>query len=153
VAEAGRIEREELAIAAELRALPGARELVESVPHGRLAIVTSGSRALAEARLRAAGIPVPAVLVTAEQVAEGKPHPAGYLRAAELLGVDPAQSLVLEDAPVGVEAGLAAGMTVVAVLTTHDESALRHAHRRVADLCALLRVIALATPEQEELAA
>jgi HAD superfamily hydrolase (TIGR01509 family) len=141
VAEARTIEQEEIDAAAELRALPGARELVASMPDGRFAIVTSGSRPVAEARLRAAGIPVPAVLVTAEQVDEGKPHPAGYLRAAELLGVDPAQSLVLEDAPVGVEAGLAAGMTVVAVLTTNDESALRHAHRRVADLRALLPAV------------
>ena len=103
-----------------LRALPGARELVESVPADRFAIVTSGSRPLAVARLRAAGIPVPEVLVTAEQVENGKPDPAGYLRAAELLGVDPAHALVLEDAPAGVEAGLAAGMTVVAVLTAGE---------------------------------
>jgi sugar-phosphatase len=81
---------------------------------------------------------VPEVLVTAEQVEAGKPDPAGYLRAAALLGVDPAHSLVLEDAPPGVEAGLAAGMTVVAVLTTSDEASLRNAHSRVPDLRALL---------------
>ena len=116
----------------------GARELVESVPAERFAIVTSGSRLLAVARLRAAGLPVPEVLVTAEQVDDGKPDPAGYLRAAALLGVDPAHSVVLEDAPAGVEAGLAAGMTVIAVLTTNDEAALRSAHGRVPDLRALL---------------
>jgi HAD superfamily hydrolase (TIGR01509 family) len=137
-AEAARIEQEEIAAAAELRPLPGARELVASLPDERFAIVTSGSRALAEARLRAVGIPVPNVLVTAEQVDDGKPDPAGYLRAAALLGVDPADSIVLEDAPAGVEAGRAAGMTVVAVLTTSDESSLRKAHRRVPDLRALL---------------
>ncbi len=88
--------------------------------------------------LSSAGIPVPDVLVTAENVDDGKPDPAGYLRAASLLGVEPADSVVLEDAPVGVEAGLAAGMTVIAVLTTSEESALRDAHRRVADLRELL---------------
>jgi sugar-phosphatase len=110
---------------------------VDAVPAERFAIVTSGSRALALARLRAAGLPVPAVLVTAEEVDDGKPHPAGYLRAAELLGVDPAHSVVLEDAPAGVEAGRAAGMTVIAVLTTNDASALTKAHSRVRDLRAL----------------
>jgi len=137
-AEVARIEREEIERTIDLQALPGACELVESVPARRFAVVTSASRALAVARLSAAGIPVPEVLVTAEQVEEGKPDPAGYLRAAALLGVDPAHCFVLEDAPVGVEAGLAAGMTVVAVLTTTDEGSLRNAHSRVPDLLALL---------------
>lgn len=136
-AEAALVEREEIENAPGLRALPGARELVESIPAERFAIVTSGSRALAVARLRAAGLPVPEVLVTAEEVEDGKPDPAGYLRAAELLGVDPAHSVVLEDAPAGVEAGRAAGMTVIAVLTTNDESALARAHGRIRDLSAL----------------
>lgn len=135
--EAARVEREEIAGAPGLRPLPGARELIASIPAERFAIVTSGSRPLALARLRAAGLPVPEVLVTAEEVDDGKPHPAGYLRAAKLLGVDPAHSIVLEDAPAGVEAGRAAGMTVIAVLTTNDESALARAHSRVRDLHAL----------------
>ena len=137
-AEGARIEQDQIASANGLRPLPGARELLDSVPAERLAIVTSGSQALAVARLRAAGLPVPEVLVTAEQVEDGKPDPAGYLRAAALLGVDPAHCVVLEDAPAGVEAGLAAGMTVIAVLTTNDESALQSAHGRVPDLRALL---------------
>ena len=137
-AEAARIEQDEIAHADGLQPLPGARELLGSVPAGRLAIVTSGTHSLAVARLQAAGLPVPEVLVTAEQVEAGKPDPAGYLRAAALLGVDPAHCVVLEDAPAGVEAGLAAGMTVIAVLTTSDEAALRHAHTRVSDLSALL---------------
>jgi len=136
-AEAARIEREEIESAAGMRPLPGARELVESVPARRFAVVTSASRALAVARLNAAGIPVPEVLVTADHVDEGKPDPAGYLRAAALLKVDPAHCFVLEDAPAGVEAGLAAGMTVVAVLTTTDEGSLGNAHSRVPDLRAL----------------
>jgi mannitol-1-/sugar-/sorbitol-6-phosphatase len=136
--EADRVEREEIDAARHVRALPGARELVDSVPSGRFAIVTSGSRGLALARLHAAGLPAPGVLVAAEDVEVGKPDPAGYLRAAALLGADPAHCLVLEDAPAGVAAGRAAGMTVVAVLTTNAEPALRAAHSRVRDLCALL---------------
>ena len=136
-AEAAEVERQEIENAKGLRPLPGARDLVEAVPADRFAVVTSGSRALAIARLRAAGLPVPKVLVTAEQVEAGKPNPAGYLRAAALLGVDPVRCLVLEDAPAGVDAGLSAGMTVIAVLTTNNESALRNAHRRVRDLQAL----------------
>ena len=137
--EAAITERDQITGAGGLEALPGARELVEAVPPDRFAIVTSGSRQLAVARLRAARLPVPDVLVTAEDVDEGKPNPTGYLRAAALLGVDPAHSVVLEDAPAGVEAGLDAGMTVIAVLTTTDEAALRRAHCRVPDLRALLR--------------
>jgi HAD superfamily hydrolase (TIGR01509 family) len=144
-AEAATIEREEIELADDgLRALPGARELVEWVPANRFAIVTSGPRSVAVARLRAAGIPVPDVLVTAEQVSEGKPDPTGYLRAAALLGVDPAHCVVLEDAPAGVEAGLAAGMTVVGVQATGDMSTLRKAHSRVHDVGALLPERALA---------
>ena len=89
-AEAARIEQEEIENARCLQALPGARELVESVPPERFAIVTSGTRPLAVARLAAAGIAVPEVLVTAEQVEHGKPDPEGYRRAAALLGVEPA---------------------------------------------------------------
>jgi HAD superfamily hydrolase (TIGR01509 family) len=141
-AEAARIEGEEIELARGLRPLPGARELVEAVPPERFAIVTSGTRPLALARLRAAGLPVPDVLVTAEEVERGKPDPAGYLRAAALLGVDPARSLVVEDAPAGVAAGRAAGMTVVALLTTNRASELREAHARVPDLRGLLPQLA-----------
>ena len=136
--EAAELEQEEAASADSVRPLPGARELVESVPADRFAIVTSGTRAVAVARLRAAGIPIPDVLVTAEQVDQGKPDPAGYLRAAELLGVDPADALVLEDAPAGVAAGLAAGMTVVAVVAAGETSPVGNAHGCVPDLRALL---------------
>jgi HAD superfamily hydrolase (TIGR01509 family) len=139
-AEFAVVEREEIELSRHLEPLPGARELVAAVPADRFAIVTSGSRALAEERLRAAGIPIPSVLVTADQVERGKPDPSGYLRAAELLGVEPRNSFVLEDAPVGVDAGLAAGMTVIAVLTTSEESTLQRAHRRIRDLQALLPV-------------
>jgi HAD superfamily hydrolase (TIGR01509 family) len=136
--EAAAVEREQIEDVDGVQALPGARELVESAPAGRFAVVTSASRRLAEARLRAAGIPIPDVLVTADEVERGKPHPASYLHAARILGVAPAHSVVLEDAPAGVDAGVAAGMTVIAVLTTNPESALGRAHDRVTDLRALL---------------
>ncbi|RIJ10294.1 HAD family hydrolase, partial [Clavibacter michiganensis subsp. insidiosus] len=70
---------------------------------------------LARARLTGAGVRVPDLLVTAEDVANGKPHPDGYLLAAERLGVDPADAIVYEDAEAGIQAGLAAGMRVVVV--------------------------------------
>jgi len=136
--EAAAVEREQIEDVDGVQALPGARELVESAPAGRFAVVTSASRRLAEARLRAAGLPIPDVLVTADEVEHGKPHPASYLHAARILGVPPAHSVVLEDAPAGVDAGVAAGMTVIAVLTTNPESALGRAHDRVTDLRALL---------------
>jgi sugar-phosphatase len=84
--------------------------------------------------LAAGGLVAPRVCVTADHVARGKPDPEGYLRAAALLGVDVAECVVVEDAPAGVAAGLAAGMRVVAVLTSHPRGALEGAHAFVADL-------------------
>ena len=81
---------------------------------------------------RAAGLPVPAALVTGDEVARGKPAPDPYLLAAERLGVDPAACLVFEDAPAGIASARAAGMTVWAVSTTHAAAALGGA-ARVAD--------------------
>src|ERR1700691_2873361 len=76
--------------------MPGAVELVRAIPVGRWCVVTSGTRHLASTRLRLAGIPVPEVLITADDVANGKPHPEPYLKGAELLGVNPANCLVIE---------------------------------------------------------
>ena len=100
-----------------IRALPGAVALLQhldaqSVPW---AIVTSGSIPVAHARHRAAGLPTPAVFVTAEQVKRGKPQPDAYLLGAELLGLPPQDCLVVEDALAGVQSGLAAGCHVAAV--------------------------------------
>jgi sugar-phosphatase len=105
---------------ADVVALPGARALLDALPADRWALVTACDRRLAEARLRAAGLPLPAVMVTPADVARGKPDPEGHLAAAAALGAEPARCVVLEDAPSGVEAAQAAGMAVVAVLTTHD---------------------------------
>lgn len=104
-----------------------------------VAIATSCTLPLAHARLRAAGLALPDVLVSADQVVRGKPAPDPYLLAAERLGVAPSACVVLEDAPSGIAAGRAAGMTVWAVATTHAPSALGDAHRVAADLPELLR--------------
>ncbi len=107
--------------------VPGARELLVSLPRGSWAIVTSGIRPVAELRIRHTGLPTPRVLVTADQVRHGKPHPEGYLTAAERLGVDPARCVVVEDTPPGIEAAHAGGMRVIAVASTYPAEALGRA--------------------------
>ena len=107
--------------------MPGAVELVHSIPEGRWGVVTSGTRLLASARLRYCGLPVPKVLVTADDVAHGKPQPEPYLKGAELLGFDPADCLVIEDAPAGIQAARAGGMKVIGITSTYKAAALGHA--------------------------
>src|SRR5450432_36298 len=97
-AEADAIENHEAGDQQGVLVMPGAEDLVHSIPDGRWGVVTSGSRLLASARLRFCGLPVPKVLVTADDVAHGKPHPEPYLKGAERLGFDPADCLVIEDA-------------------------------------------------------
>ena len=104
--------------------LPGAAELLEALPAGSWTVVTSGTRALATGRLAHGGLPIPEQLITADDVERGKPDPQPYLAGAAALSVDPADCLVIEDAPAGVEAAKAAGMTVLAVATTFEASAL-----------------------------
>jgi mannitol-1-/sugar-/sorbitol-6-phosphatase len=105
-------------------AVPGARGVVDLLPPERWAVVTSAWRRLAEIRLEAAGLPIPAVMVTADDVSRSKPHPEGYLAAAARLGVAPADCVVLEDSPAGVEAGRAAGMRVIGITTTFPRERL-----------------------------
>ena len=123
-AEVERLEGAEVADAASVSAFPEAAALLPSLPPEAWAVVTSGTHALVTSRLAAAGLPLPSVLVTAEDVAAGKPDPEGYLEAARRLGRPPADCLVIEDAPAGVEAALAAGMRVVALPTTHPAEEL-----------------------------
>jgi mannitol-1-/sugar-/sorbitol-6-phosphatase len=134
-AEAEALEHAEVGDTDGIFALPGARELLNG--GRRLAIVTSCSRALATVRLRAAGLPIPPVLVSADDVTNGKPDPTCYLLGARRLDVDPAQCLVLEDAPAGISAGRAAGAKVLAVRTTHSDEDLHQADAIVDDLSAL----------------
>lgn len=103
----------ELDCATEVRAIPGARRLLDSSPGGRWAVVTSGNRALATARMASAGLPSAAVLVASEDVDNGKPFPDPYLVAARRLRLPPARCAVLEDAPAGVAAARAAGVVTV----------------------------------------
>ena len=131
-AEVDALERAELVDAEGIRALPGAAALLSS--HRRLAIVTSCSTALATLRLQAAKLPVPPVLVSADDVERGKPDPTCYLVGAELLGAHPRRCLVLEDAPAGIAAGRGAGARVLALRTTHSDQDLREADAIVDDL-------------------
>jgi mannitol-1-/sugar-/sorbitol-6-phosphatase len=114
----------------------GAARLIETLPWGSWAVATSGPRAAAIERLRSAGLPIPPVLVCAEDVARGKPNPDAYLMAAAALGVSPADCIVIEDAPAGVEAARAAGMGVVALTTTHPAEDLS-ADARASSLSAI----------------
>ena len=107
------IDRLELDSAAETDGLPGAAALVASVPDARRAVVTSAPRALGVARLGAAGVPVPTVLITSEAVERGKPAPDPYLAAAAALGVPIERCLVFEDSEHGIGAARSAGVGVL----------------------------------------
>ena len=111
----------------DLKVLPGARTLLKSLPLERWAIVTSATGRLALERLRVAGLPAPERMISAEMVDRGKPDPEPYRRGAELIHSAAADCLVVEDAPSGVGAGIAAGCRVLGVLGTHKEDELRAA--------------------------
>jgi mannitol-1-/sugar-/sorbitol-6-phosphatase len=126
-AEASAIESHEAGDQRGVTVMPGAADLLKSIPEGRWGVVTSGSRLLATNRLRHCGLPVPEVLVTADDVAHGKPHPEPYLKGAERMGFDPADCLVVEDAPAGIQAARAGGMKVVGITSTYAADALGQA--------------------------
>lgn len=113
------IEDLEIEDSGDIIVLPGAKELLEKLPLERWAIVTSATRRLLLVRLAAAGLPVPERLISADMVERGKPDPEPYRRGAELLGLRAEDCVVIEDAPSGVGAGVAAGSRVLAVLGTH----------------------------------
>ncbi|MFI0407108.1 HAD-IA family hydrolase [Actinomadura sp. 3N508] len=117
-----------------ITALPGAVDLLTNMNGLPYAFVTSMDRPQLKLRTEVAGVPVPQVVVTAEDVPTGKPDPTGYLKAARTLNVDPSACIVIEDAPAGVAAGLAAGATVLAVTTSHDPAVLTAAHRIIQNL-------------------
>ena len=126
-AEVAEIENREADDHEGVTVMPGAVELVRSIPLGRWGVVTSGTRHLAAARLEFAGLPVPKVLVTADDVVNGKPHPEPYLKGAALLGVNPAECLVIEDAPAGIQSARAGGMKVIGLASTFRASQLGEA--------------------------
>jgi sugar-phosphatase len=118
------IEDLEMNDVADLVVLPGVKALLESLPAERWAIVTSATRRLLLGRLKTAGLPVPERIISADMVERGKPDPEPYRRGAELLGLRPENCLVVEDAPSGVGAGLAAGCRVLGVVGTHSAEEL-----------------------------
>lgn len=123
-------------------ACKGARELLASLPETRWALVTSSTRPLAQVRLRAAGLPAPAFMVTASDVQKGKPDPEPFVKAAAMLGFGAADCLVIEDTPAGIIAGKRAGCRVLALRTTMAETLLEEAGPDwIADSCAALRVV------------
>jgi mannitol-1-/sugar-/sorbitol-6-phosphatase len=114
------IEDMELEDMADLTVLPGVKTLLKSLPPERWAIVTSATRRLLLGRLVAAGLPVPERIISGDMVERGKPDPEPYRRGAEWLGFRPEECVVVEDAPSGVGAGIAAGCRVLGVLGTHS---------------------------------
>jgi mannitol-1-/sugar-/sorbitol-6-phosphatase len=123
-AEARQIEDEEAGDQDGVAVMPGAAALLRSIPLGRWGVVTSGSRPLASARLRFCGLPVPEVLVTSDDVTNGKPHPEPYLKGAARLAYKPADCLVIEDAPAGIRSARAGGFKVVGITSTYAADAL-----------------------------
>ena len=110
-----------------LLAYDGAEVLLHSLPPDRWAIATSAPRTFALSGLRHLDLPVPSVLVTVDDVVNGKPAPDPYLQAAAGLGRAPVRCLVIEDAPAGIEAARAAGARVIAVSSTNPPEALQAA--------------------------
>ena len=131
-AEVAWVERGEIEDVNGVVPIAGAVDFVKRLPPDRWAVVTSATVPLAEARLKAAGVTPPALMITAEQVERGKPDPAGYRLAAERLGVDIADCLVFEDAEAGIKAGEAAGADVV-VITAAWTHPLETPHPKLAD--------------------
>jgi mannitol-1-/sugar-/sorbitol-6-phosphatase len=127
VAEDLAIQKAEIEDLEDVIALPGTTQLLRALPDNRYAVVTSATRALAVVRLRAAGFAVPKHLVTSNDIQRGKPDPEPYLRGAQILGFSPADCIVIEDAPAGIQSGKAAGSRVLALRTTAPDSALHSA--------------------------
>jgi mannitol-1-/sugar-/sorbitol-6-phosphatase len=126
-AENAIVEGMEIEDVEDVVALPGAAELLRALPAEKWTVVTSCTRRLALVRLRAACLPIPAKLVTSNDITNGKPHPEPFLQGAKLLGFAPPQCVVFEDAPAGIRAGRAAGMRVIALQTTEQDNFLRQA--------------------------
>lgn len=143
-AENREVERREIEDLEGVVPLPGAAELLSTLPSDRWTIVTSCTRALAEVRIQAAGLPLPKKLITSSDITNGKPHPEPYLKAANLLAVDATNCIVLEDAPAGIRSGKAAGARVIAFKTTAPDPALLAAGANwIVNNCADLRLLSV----------
>ena len=128
------VEQDEIDDAVGLVAKEGAAELLSVLPPERWTIVTSGTRPLATARLRAAGLPLPKHLVAADEVVNGKPHPEPYIKGATALGFLPADCVVFEDAPTGIRSAKTAGAKVIALPGTYEPAELAAADALVGSL-------------------
>ena len=126
-AENREVERREIEDVEGVVPLPGAVELLASLPKDRWTVVTSCTRRLAEVRLRAAGLPIPPQMVTSTDITNGKPHPEPFLKGAAALGFPAEECVVFEDAPAGIQAGKAAGARVIAFTTTVPAEVARKA--------------------------
>jgi len=126
-AEALMLEKREAEDQEGVSVMPGAAELLASIPEGRWCVVTSGTRYLATARLKLGNLPIPNVLVSADDVSKGKPDPQPYLKGAKLLGINPTECLVVEDAPAGIRAAHAGGMKAIGITSTYPASGLQEA--------------------------
>ena len=138
--EAGVLEAAEAVDTAGLVAFAGAARLLDQLPRGRWGIATSGTRRTATNRLGHTGLPVPDVLITADDVTVGKPSPEPYVLAARRLGIEPTRCVVVEDAPAGVASARAAGARVVAITSTNSADRLAAADvivDRLADISAV----------------
>jgi len=121
--------------------IAGASELLQALPSDKWAVVTSGIRAVAEFRLRHTRLPVPSVMICADEIARGKPDPEGYLSAAARLGHSAADCIVIEDTTAGIESAHAAGMRVIAIASTYPRERLSTADavvERLTDLSVIL---------------
>ena len=149
-AEDREVERLEIADIDDVVALPGARHLLETLPAGRFAVVTSATRPLAEVRLRAAGFSIaPAQIITASETIRGKPDPEPYRKGAERLKLSPAECIVVEDAPAGIRSGKAAGTRVIALRTTTTDEELWEAGADwIVDSCAAISTSAELTSDE-----
>jgi mannitol-1-/sugar-/sorbitol-6-phosphatase len=135
-AEAAGITRAEMEDVDGIAAIAGAAGFLASLPAGRWAVVTSAPRLLAARRMAAAGLPAPPLMITAEDVAHGKPAPDCYLLAAERLGFAAGDCLVFEDAAAGIAAAEAAHMELVVITATHAHP-VETRHPRVRDYVGL----------------
>jgi sugar-phosphatase len=134
--EAATIAREEMDDVTGIEPIAGIQAFMATLPAGRWAVVTSAPRALALRRIAAAGLPVPGLMIAAEDVARGKPAPDCFELAAARLGVSARDCLVFEDAPAGIAAAESAGARVVVITATHAHP-LPTAHLAVPDFAAL----------------
>ncbi|MBP7338492.1 HAD-IA family hydrolase [Niveispirillum sp.] len=141
VAEAAAITDAEIEDVDGIDPIAGAGAFIAALPPARWAIVTSAPRRLAQARLAAAGIPLPRLLIAAEDVTRSKPAPDGFLLAAERLGVGIGNCLVLEDSPAGIAAGEASGAAVLVITATHTHPAAT-IHTSVTDYTGLSVTVA-----------